>query len=966
MFLRLYDFLHRRRRLRVTLLVTLVAALAALTATLRYQEDISAFLPLSADNRRAMTLWQHLSASDRIVALFELRDTTQTDPDRLRAAIDTFGVRLREAGRGEMPCPFAATIDYEQLQGLSDLVMDRLPLFLTDEDYSRLATALTDTATARTQMAANKEMLLSPILPEEQVEALQRDPLGWFSPVVRRLQRYQTGVRHRLHDGTIFTPDDRKAIAMLTSPYGGSETARNALLAAQIDTAIAHTEAEMPDLYVHVIGAPTIAVSNAAQIKRDSLVALAIAAVLILALLCYTFRRVRSLLLIVAAIAFGWLAAMGGIALVRSEVSIIVLGIASVIIGIAVNYPLHYVAHLLHQPSPRAALRELVAPLVIGNVTTVGAFLCLVPLEAPAMRDLGLFSSLMLVGTIAYVLVFLPHQTGYNKRANTGITFGENTSDKCGDLSPTDNGTLSAEMLPPPPVKSRRRLWAERGLGVIFLIVTLFLGERSLSVRFDSDMHHINYMTPAQQRDLAAFADLQDQAHGVTVYVAATDSSWDRALYRMETLRTRFDTLQTRGTVLAVRTVDDFLPSLDEQQRRLAQWTAFWTAERCDAALQLIAESGRDAGFRAEAFAPFGASLTNWCEGAVDGTLCATWDDLRPLADGAFSGYVHADATQCTVTAQLQVPDAEVTKLEATLRTAYPDLMVFDMPTVNSAIADTLSNEFNYIGWACGLIVFAFLWASFGRLELAILAFLPMAISWLWILGIMQLCNLQFNIVNVILATFIFGQGDDYTIFITEGLMYEYTYRRRLLKSYKKSILLSALIMFIGIGALIVARHPALHSLAEVTIVGMSAVILAAWVIPPVVFHALVRHPDGRERDVALTFRDVFRPVRRPDHPQSAEDCRAYILAKYRYRGSDIERRARRFFRDNADLIRRIEYCTDPTVHFQDPSQGEAAWLMALLHPHTEVYAIIPDAERRAVAEGLTYPPKNLHLVASE
>jgi predicted exporter len=479
-------------------------------------------------------------------------------------------------------------------------------------------------------------------------------------------------------------------------------------------------------------------------------------------------------------------------------------------------------------------------------------------------------------------------------------------------------------------------------------------------------MHHINYMTPAQQRDLAAFADLQDQAHGVTVYVAATDSSWDRALYRMETLRTRFDTLQTRGTVLAVRTVDDFLPSLDEQQRRLAQWTAFWTAERCDAALQLIAESGRDAGFRAEAFAPFGASLTNWCEGAVDGTLCATWDDLRPLADGAFSGYVHADATQCTVTAQLQVPDAEVTKLEATLRTAYPDLMVFDMPTVNSAIADTLSNEFNYIGWACGLIVFAFLWASFGRLELAILAFLPMAISWLWILGIMQLCNLQFNIVNVILATFIFGQGDDYTIFITEGLMYEYTYRRRLLKSYKKSILLSALIMFIGIGALIVARHPALHSLAEVTIVGMSAVILAAWVIPPVVFHALVRHPDGRERDVALTFRDVFRPVRRPDHPQSAEDCRAYILAKYRYRGSDIERRARRFFRDNADLIRRIEYCTDPTVHFQDPSQGEAAWLMALLHPHTEVYAIIPDAERRAVAEGLTYPPKNLHLVASE
>ena len=96
-----------------------------------------------------------------------------------------------------------------------------------------------------------------------------------------------------------------------------------------------------------------------------------------------------------------------------------------------------------------------------------------------------------------------------------------------------------------------------------------------------------------------------------------------------------------------------------------------------------------------------------------------------------------------------------------------------------------------------------------------------MAVSWIWILGIMALFGMEFNIVNIILATFIFGQGDDYTIFMTEGSMYEYAYRRRMLASYKHSIIISALIMFIGIGTLIVARHPALHSLAEVTIAGM-------------------------------------------------------------------------------------------------------------------------------------------------
>ena len=117
-----------------------------------------------------------------------------------------------------------------------------------------------------------------------------------------------------------------------------------------------------------------------------------------------------------------------------------------------------------------------------------------------------------------------------------------------------------------------------------------------------------------------------------------------------------------------------------------------------------------------------------------------------------------------------------------------------------------------------------------------------MAVSWLWILGIMALCGIQFNIVNVILATFIFGQGDDYTIFMTEGAVYEYTHRRPMLASYRRAILLSALIMFIGIGSLIVARHPALHSLAEVTIVGMFSVVLMAFLIPPLMFRWLVRY----------------------------------------------------------------------------------------------------------------------------
>lgn len=47
--------------------------------------------------------------------------------------------------------------------------------------------------------------------------------------------------------------------------------------------------------------------------------------------------------------------------------------------------------------------------------------------------------------------------------------------------------------------------------------------------------------------------------------------------------------------------------------------------------------------------------------------------------------------------------------------------------------------------------------------------------------------------------------------------------------------------MFIGIGTLIFAKHPALHSLAEVTIIGMFSVVLMAFALPPIVFNWMVR-----------------------------------------------------------------------------------------------------------------------------
>ena len=249
------------------------------------------------------------------------------------------------------------------------------------------------------------------------------------------------------------------------------------------------------------------------------------------------------------------------------------------------------------------------------------------------------------------------------------------------------------------------------------------------------------------------------------------------------------------------------IPTTPEtQQERLHLWQSWTSSHRDQLSLSLRDEATR-AGFTQDSFDPFFALLISRSE------ECGVWSEDTPATESA-SDISHSS---------FLIPHSS------------------NHPSLFSSIASHLSDDFSYIGWACACIVFFFLWASFRSLPLALLSFLPMAVSWLWILGIMALLGIQFNIINIILSTFIFGQGDDYTIFMTEGTVYEYKHHRPMLASYRRAIILSALIMFIGIGSLIIARHPALHSLAEVTIVGMFSVVLMAFVIPPLAFHLWIR-----------------------------------------------------------------------------------------------------------------------------
>ena len=758
--LRIYDWMsgHRWWCLASLAVVTLLMVLSV--TRLSYREDIRDFLPLDEKEREALNDYDRQAQTSLIAAIIEQRDSTVDDPDLLVEGVETF-LDAIDGLEG-----VTVQTDFSQMEEQQEEAYRQLPYLLEAADYQRMDNLLQQPDFIASRLQETKERLLMPMGMGSMVENdITHDPLGLFSPVVSLMRDTAILSRFDIYDGCLLTADHRRALVLLTSPYGGSETASNERLLDLLNTkADSVSRLLTPDsclltpslltpslltpLNIRFCGAPVIAVTNASQIKTDSLLSVCIAAVLILLLLWFFLRSLRHILLIALTIGWGWVFAIACLSWVHQEVSVIVIGISSIIVGIAVNYPLHLIAHLGHTSDVRQALKEIVKPLVVGNITTVGAFLALVPLRAAALRDLGLFSSFLLIGTILFTLIWLPQMVSYSRNCYSRKEEGGMRNEKCLRQNQRQEYSPSSFLLPPSSKKIHKIL------PIILLLLTAFFGYHSLHTAFDADLTHINYMTPVQRADMALLQQLMP-----------TDSQRQQELNRR-------------------------IPTTPEaQQERLQLWQSWTSFHRDQLSLSLRDEATR-AGFTPDSFDPF-------------------FSLLSPASDISPSSFL--------------LPPSS------------------NHPSLFSSIASHLSDDFNYIGWACACIVFFFLWASFRSLPLALLSFLPMAVSWLWILGIMALLGIQFNIINIILSTFIFGQGDDYTIFMTEGTVYEYKHHRPMLASYRRAIILSALIMFIGIGSLIIARHPALHSLAEVTIVGMFSVVLMAFVIPPLAFRLWIR-----------------------------------------------------------------------------------------------------------------------------
>ncbi len=804
MFVAIFNFFRNRTWLARLLFVLSLGLFLFLGSRIRFDEDMNSMLPEHGDIRAMNEVLSRTRAGEQIVFLASFKDSTYTDQDSLIGLTASYVDGLKQS------C--GAWIDSISLQagsgmeeGLATTFREHLPLLLTEDDYRSLD-SLTRPDKIRRSLADAKRVLLSPasVVYKDLVAA---DPIGLSRVVWGRLSALQYDPGFELYDGYIFSEDGRRLSFFLRPRHPASETGVNSRFFSAMNRYTDSFTAASPGIAITYFGGAAVAAGNATQMRTDTIVTLSVTVLLLLALTYYYFRRKRTPLLLLLPVLYGGAFGLALMYLVQGSVSIIALGAGAIVMGIAIDYSIHFLSHARQSAGMRETIRELQGPLTIGSFTTIAAFLSLRLVHLPLLRDLGLFAAASLAGAALCTLVFLPHFP-------IGTANGRQS-----------RVTIFDRLARFEPARSKLLLWS-------IVLLTPIMAWWSTRVQFDNDLMHLNYLSPRMKAAEAEVSKASAFALS-SIFVIGRGKDEEGALQKLEGAAPIIDSLHSKELIRATSNPSLFVPSAAEQEARAHRWQAFWNEERRRAVMSEVQVAAKIEGFSPDAFAGFEASL-----GRDAGRLdAASLSALKQLFPGGFS---ENDKGERYAVASLKVsPEHRTAVMNAFA--GKDGIMITDRQQGASRMAQLLSEDFQSIALYSSMIVFFALLIAYGRIELAVISFLPMVISWVWILGLMAMLGIQFNIVNIIISTLIFGLGDDYSIFTLNGLMERYRTRRDHTPSVRVAVYVSVATVLIGLGALLLAQHPALRSIAAISVTGMLCVLLVSQTLQPALFRALIQ-----------------------------------------------------------------------------------------------------------------------------
>ncbi len=805
-----YTFFQKRKIVFTVLVLVICGVLGFLASKIKLEEDITRFVPSDKNSVSINSILENLKSKDKLIVHFS--SANETNIDQLIEASDSLHARVLQKLGPDDYSDITFKISDDRMQQVYDLFYHNLPLFLEESDYTRLSNAIQKDSISTT-LKKDYDALLSPtgmVLGKY----IQRDPLNFTPIALKKLQSIQLDENFETYNSHIVTKDHKHVLLFITPAHIPSDTKGNARLIKTVDSLADQINSSSKEILVEPFGAAMVSEGNANQLRKDSLFTTGIAVILIALILGFYFKNPLVTIFILFPVAFGMVFALSFLFLFKGLVSAIAIGAGAIVLGIAINYSLHFFTHYKHTRDVKTVLKDLTMPMLIGCTTTVGAFLSLLFAKSEALHDFGLFAAFSLIGAMLFSIIVLPHLLRFSFKKEHAVTPG----------NAHEHTTLIDRF-------TSYRFDKNKVIVISAFILTLVFTYFAGSVSFESDMNSMSFMT-TKTRAAEKHLDEVNNFAARSVYIFSNGATLNEALDHNSEVSAKLQALKQKGIIKKYSSVSSLFISDKEQQRRMDRWNHFFTPEKRDSLKQHLIAAGLNYKFKETAF----QSFYNLLDKPLQTLSKEDSDTLTQLLFKEWIGNVNGKPT---IINHIKV-DAQNRPVVYEAFANDANVVVFDKQNLTSKFVEVISSDFNTILLITSILVFGFMLLNHGRIELAVINFLPMFISWLWILGIMGLFGIKFNIINIIISTFIFGLGDDYSIFIMDGLLNEYKYGKKNLDSFKSSILLSALITIIGIGVMVFAKHPALQSIALITIIGMVCVVFISFIVQPLLFNWMV------------------------------------------------------------------------------------------------------------------------------
>lgn len=784
---------------------------------LQYEENIVKLLPRSStDNEMAFS---EIGLKDKVFLQLTSRDTlSPVGTDRLGEAMETFcGILEQKDSSTHYLAGIFCKLDVDLGLSALDYALTHLPTFVDTAWYKELVPSLSREA-IDAQMSENYRILEE----DETGEASQMvamDPLNLREKLLGAILGDGQSVGGlTLVDGHVFCPDKTVALAYAAPAFSGLDTGTGTRMVNMINKTARDFEAANPDIRILIHGTPVESVSNSSTIKHDLIWTIGLSLLLILIIMLMSFHKFSFIWQQVVPVVYGSFFALACMYWIKGVMSFMALGLSAIVLGVAISYCLHMLIHYYYVGDTEKLLRDESTPVFLGCITTVGAFMGLIFTESELLRDFGLFATFALIGNTFFALVFLPHflHPGQIKFKRThGFPLVEKINNLPWDRNKWIIGTL-----------------------LVLIVIGIALSPR---VKFDSDLSHLDYDNEALQESLALY-NSKNTDGDMHLYFAAWDNDQlDNALEYNKGMGQRLDSLVGTGLVKGYSPISHLLfQSQADQQLRIQAWKEFWNKERVQQLRKDLRESAREYALPDGFFDTFLGMLTAHYE---TGDLFAS--GLVP--PGLMSNFVEQQADgRYLVFTDVSFSKADANQVMREV-TQAPHVFVLEPFFYCRDMVEIVHDDFSTTLWISSIFVLIVLLVSFRNVWISLLAFLPMFVSWYVMQGYMALFGLEFNLINIVISTFIYGIGVDYSIFVMEGLLSEARNgEKSTLEYHKVAIFYSAMVLAIVTFSLIFARHPAIHSIGLITLIGMASTILITYSLQPWVFRLLTRIPFFR------------------------------------------------------------------------------------------------------------------------